>query len=64
MIADQYDAMRTQKPYKQALRHEEAFKIITEGNERTNPKHFDPQILNAFIGLSQKFDLVYSSIKI
>ena len=64
MIADQYDVIRTRKSYKQALGHGEAFKIITEGNERTNPKHFDPQILNTFIELSSKFDLLYNSIKI
>jgi putative two-component system response regulator len=61
MIADQYDVIRTRKPYKSALGHEEAFKIITKGNERTSPKHFDPRVLDAFIELSPKLDALYDS---
>jgi len=61
MIADQYDVIRTKKPYKPAIRHEEAFNIITRGNERTRPEHFDPQVLDAFIELSPKLDALYNS---
>lgn len=63
MIADQYDAIRSHKPYKQAIGHEEAVRILTQGNERTSPDHFDPQVLYSFIKLSRQFDLLYNSIK-
>ncbi len=59
-IADQYDAIRNQRVYKPAFTHEEAFKIIVEGNERTNPGHFDPDVLKAFIKHSHKFEEIYN----
>ncbi len=62
-IADQYDVIRTKKNYKPALGHEEAMRIMTKGNERTSPEHFDPKILNAFIKVSPKLDAIYSSFK-
>ncbi len=62
-IVDQYDVIRTQKTYKPALRHEEAVRIMTRGNERTSPEHFDPKILNAFIKISPKLDAIYNSFK-
>jgi putative two-component system response regulator len=61
MIADQYDVIRTRKPYKSASGHEEAFKIITEGDGRTSPEHFDPQVLDAFIEVSPKLDELYNA---
>ena len=61
MIADQYDVIRTRKPYKSAIGHEEAFNIITKGNERTSPEHFDPRVLDAFIELCPKLDALYNS---
>lgn len=47
-IADVYDALVSERPYKRAYSKEEALKIIFEGDERVKPKHFDPKVLEAF----------------
>ena len=47
-IADVYDALRSERPYKKAITHEEALNVILVGDGRTLPQHFNPKLLKIF----------------
>jgi len=51
-IADVYDALRSDRPYKTAFSHEEAVKIILEGKGT----HFDPTLVILFLRVADEFD--------
>ena len=55
-IADVYDALVTERPYKEAYLHEEAVLIIMHDVG----KRFDPKIANVFYSIRDQFRLVYS----
>lgn len=55
-IADVYDALVTDRPYKRAFSHEEAVKIITEDSGT----HFDPALIEVFLGAHDKFRRISS----
>ena len=54
-LADVYDALISKRPYKPAFPHQQAVKIITQGDGRTMPHHFDQDILAAFDSLGDAF---------
>jgi putative two-component system response regulator len=62
-IVDQYDAMRSPRPYKVGFGHEKVIEIITKGDGRTMPEHFDPQVLEAFKELAGEFNKIFETYK-
>lgn len=60
MICDIYDALRSPRPYKPAFDHQTTFQIITKGNVKTIPDHFDPDVLHAFIQIAPIFDDIFN----
>jgi response regulator RpfG family c-di-GMP phosphodiesterase len=61
-IADIYDALRTERTYKPTMSHDAAVNIITNGDGRTKPEHFDPKIFKSFTTLTDKFETIYNNL--
>jgi len=58
-IADVYDALVSERPYKKAFSHEEAVDIISS----CKGTHFDPGMVDLFLGVSDEFQKVASGTK-
>ncbi len=61
IICDIYDALRSKRPHKPAFGHMTTMDILTRGDGRTQPEHFDPVILSAFKQHHQAFQEIFSS---
>jgi putative two-component system response regulator len=58
-ILDQYDALRSRRPYKPALSHDEAMEVLTKGDGRTLPGHFDPVVHARFVESQDRIQEIY-----
>ncbi|KJU85763.1 response regulator receiver modulated metal dependent phosphohydrolase [Candidatus Magnetobacterium bavaricum] len=63
IICDQYDALVMKRPYKPPFEHKKAVEIITKGDGRTLPTHFDPDVLAAFSKIAADFNTIYNENK-
>lgn len=61
-LVDQYDALRSKRPYKKPLSHDRTLKIILEGDGRTMPEHFDPHFLRIFAANHKIFQQIFQSL--
>jgi putative two-component system response regulator len=58
-VADVYDALISQRVYKPALPHDRAVQIVFQGRG----SHFDPDMVDAFIGIQHEFDAIAQRYK-
>ena len=62
-LADVYDALRSERPYKKAFDHAKSLEIITQGDGRTEPSHFDPDVLAAFVSCAETMSEIFEARK-
>ncbi|MFZ6656029.1 HD-GYP domain-containing protein [Undibacterium sp. TJN19] len=58
-VADVYDALISKRVYKPAFSHEEAISIMRKGHG----SHFDPDILDAFLQITDEFSQIANQFK-
>ncbi len=61
-IADVYDALRMPRLYKPSLDHDQAVATLLEGDHRTLPRHFDPDLLAIFARQADRFGQVFECL--
>ncbi|MBN2281385.1 MAG: response regulator [Candidatus Marinimicrobia bacterium] len=62
MMVDIYDALRSKRPYKEGMSHQQALTIITQGDNRISTKHFDPMLLELFLEHSDEVESLFEEI--
>jgi len=58
-IADVYDALVSDRPYKKAFSHDEAVRIILDGKGT----HFDPILSDMFFNISDEFGIIAAALR-
>ena len=63
-VADVYDALRSERPYKPGFSHEKALEILTKGDERIDPyAHFDPALIALFARKHEAFAAIWERLQ-
>ena len=58
-LADVYDALTSERPYKEPWSHERARDLILS----ESGKHFDPAIVDAFVEIEGEFDRIAQALR-
>lgn len=61
-LCDQYDALRSRRPYKPSCDHATACGILFKGDDRTRPEQFDPRLLELFRRIHPHFETLWQSL--
>ena len=56
---DTYDNLRSHRPYRAALPHHVAMEILVSGDEKSNPDHFHPGVLQALLSQHREIEAIY-----
>ncbi|MDA1100915.1 MAG: HD domain-containing protein [Proteobacteria bacterium] len=63
-VADIYDALRSERPYKPAFSHQKAIKIMLKGDDRIDPvSQFDPKLITLLHKEHRGLDKIYRRLK-
>jgi HD-GYP domain-containing protein (c-di-GMP phosphodiesterase class II) len=63
-IADVYDALRSERPYKPSFSHEKTVHILTVGDDRIDPAaHFDPSLIALFARKHHAFAEIWDRLQ-
>lgn len=63
-IADIYDALRSERPYKPAFSHKKTMDIMLKGDDRLDPsKHFDPALMSLLAKTHQGMNKIHRRLK-
>ena len=56
---DTYDNLRSHRPYRAALPHHVAMEILVSRDEKSNPDHFHPGVLQALLSQHREIEAIY-----
>ena len=63
-IADIYDALRSERPYKPAFSHQKTIRIMLKGDDRIDPRsHFDPALIDLLAGRHEGMNEIHRRLK-
>lgn len=62
-LVDAFDALVSERPYKRAYSYDETLEILTKGDDRVRPEHYDPKLLQLFLENYQEFVGIHRSMK-
>ena len=63
-VADIYDALRSERPYKPAFDHKKTIDIMLKGDDRLDPaEHFDPKLMALLQKRHQGMNKIYRRLK-
>ena len=62
-VADVYDNLRAPRPYREELPHYIAVDILINGDEKSTPDHFNPEVLQALLAQHREIEAIYERYK-